>query len=287
MRFLLISDTHLGRREAGYNQQPDYTERSAAILAALQDWITTDGNIDFVMHGGDLLDATDVELMRQAAALYALTVPVYLCLGNHDLTEVDAVETWLSTAPGFFADDVHFEVVTDDAVVHVLPNHWGPIDYHWADVQEPRLSEAQVGRLESALLRYADRPQIICTHAPVAGVGTAQTGFETVHHPPAPAYQQYFLSLLDSHPTICAILTGHSHIGWVAKLGRCAAVSGSAFSESPFEFKLIEVTPARLSVRTFDLFSAVDFRAAYDFGRTYVQGRPCDRELELLLGPIG
>ena len=44
------------------------------------------GPVDFVLHGGDMIDSTREEHIDRAAEMFRLSVPVYLCLGNHDLT---------------------------------------------------------------------------------------------------------------------------------------------------------------------------------------------------------
>ena len=55
-------------------------------------------------------------------------------------------------------------------------------------------------------------------------------------------------------------------------------VTAPAFSESPFEAKLFEFnSDGVLSMKTVTFIDMVDFHANYDFDKTHVQGRVCDR----------
>ena len=57
------------------------------MLECLDKWIQSHPGIDFVLHGGDMVDLATVENIRAARDLFSLSVPVYLCLGNHDMTD--------------------------------------------------------------------------------------------------------------------------------------------------------------------------------------------------------
>jgi len=88
--------------------------------------------IDFVLHGGDMIDSATDENILAAAELFDLPVPVYLCLGNHDLTVPDALALWVKLAPGFFKDGKpDCTIMTNDCVIHVAPNHWDEIPFFW------------------------------------------------------------------------------------------------------------------------------------------------------------
>ena len=68
----------------GYRQQPGYPERRPELLALLDAWIRENPPIDFVLHGGDLIDGTTPANLRTAREFARLPVPVRLCLGNID-----------------------------------------------------------------------------------------------------------------------------------------------------------------------------------------------------------
>jgi hypothetical protein len=51
----------------------------------------------------------------------------------------------------------------------------------------------------------------------------------------------------------------------------------SALVETPFEFKLFEVTPQKMAMQTISLRTSVDFDAEPDPAKSFVQGRNEDR----------
>jgi hypothetical protein len=281
-RFLFVTDTHFGAGPMGYCQQPAYPEQLDALLALLQGWIARWGRIDFVLHGGDMLNECDPDLIQEAVSQFELSVPVYLCLGNHDLTDQAALERWLELAPGFFVDrSPHFEIASPDSVVHVVPNHWDEQDYHWQQVQRPRFRLEQLLRIESVVAQYPDRLHVLCTHSPVWGIDPAQTGFDEAYHDPGPTFRECVLALLDRCPQIRCLLTGHNHINSLVRYGQACITSTAAFVEAPFEFKVVEVDAHGVSVSTHNLFSRIRFGATYDFDKTFVQGRLRDRHVTL------
>ena len=66
-RFIYIADTHVGTDKTGYKQQAKHPEMLPEIIAALRELICADGHIDFVLHGGDMIDETRSDTLTQAA----------------------------------------------------------------------------------------------------------------------------------------------------------------------------------------------------------------------------
>lgn len=267
--------------------QPGYPERLPELLRLLREWIARDGATDFVAHAGDIVDACRPELIREAVSAFRFEVPFYPCLGNHDLTRADARDCWLEGAPQWFAPgSIQFEIVRGDCVVQVVPNHWGETDFWWRDIQSPRFSEAQLARIDRVIARYPDRPHVLCTHSPVLGVSSAQTGLPEAVHVPPEGFRDTVLDLVRRHPQLCCVLSGHNHINTLAEREGSVLVSASAFASAPFEFKVIEVDGNALSVNTYELAAGVGFDADYDLDRAFVQGRPRDRDCTITLDAV-
>ena len=95
-KFLYIADTHLGANPMGYQKQRGYPERLPEILACLRAWLADEGGVDFILHGGDMVDSATADHIREAAEVFRFPVPVYLCLGNHDLTGEGSLDDWLA-----------------------------------------------------------------------------------------------------------------------------------------------------------------------------------------------
>jgi hypothetical protein len=72
-------------------------------------------------------------------------------------------------------------------------------------------------------------------------------------------------------------LGGHNHINTHGNIEGCHVVTASAFTEVPFEFKVIEVTAEGCAMMTVALWPYLDVAVDYNWDKTFVQGRACDR----------
>ncbi|MCK5843804.1 MAG: metallophosphoesterase [Victivallales bacterium] len=280
--FIYIADTHIGAGAAGYKQQPAFRSRMPEIIDALSDWMRKNGPVDFVLHGGDIIDETSEESIISAVELFGrLPAPTRLCLGNHDLTSLNASEEWLRLGANFFNDGSPvFTISQDDLAVHIVPTHWCEIPYHWnIAVQDARFSEDQLEKLETELSRNSEKIQVLATHNPVFGLPVEQTGFDKPHHAPNEAFTNTVLSILERHQTIKLVLGAHNHMNMRVERGGANFATASSLTETPFEFKHILAADGKLEMRTISLAEKLGFKAEYNFDKTFVQGRSIDREI--------
>lgn len=276
-RFIYLSDTHWGPGIGDYKLQPKYDQQLPGILAALRSWIDEHGAVDFVLHGGDLIHETSEDSITAAAGLLDLSVPVYLCLGNHDLTIPGALDEWLRLAPQLFGDEgPNYAVETADCMVHIMPNHYGPTPFLWENAQEPWFMGSQIEALEERIESHPGVTHLLLTHSPVHPIESDQSGFEDVFHQPPAAFTTTVTDLADRHGLAC-VLSAHSHANSVKQYKGVHYITTSSFVETPFEFKLFEVGNEGLVMETHSLWDRVDFRADYDWNSTFVQGRARDR----------
>lgn len=287
-RFIFLTDTHLGAANAvGYTQQPRRADQLPALLALLERWIARDAvaqrsrggePVSFILHGGDMVDEATPELVHAAAATFRLSVPVVLALGNHDVTERDAAALWLSEARRFFPDGGFVTTLSGEGwMVHVLPTQWCETPYLWEQAQHPHFLPEHVAALERKLAARPDAVHLLCAHGEVLGVPSEQIGrTEPYHVPPAP-YTAVVRDLLERYPQLRGVLGGHNHINTHGTIAGAHVITGSAFVETPFEFKVVDVGRGGWSMRTVALLPGVAFRAEYDWDRTFVQGRARDR----------
>jgi len=287
-RFLYVADTHLGAAPMGYTQQRGYPERLGEICRALVERVAAWGGVDFVLHGGDMVDAATDANIRAAAEVFDLPVPVHLCLGNHDLTAPDAVERWFALAPEFFVGgEPEYDVAADDCIIHVVPNHWCETPYFWRDAQDVRFSAEQTERLSLALDASPELPHVILTHSPVYGLPPEQTGLAGPHHAPPPSFTAQVSDILAGHDCVRCVLGGHSHMNMRVAQDGVEFVTVSALVETPFEFKLFEISSEKMSMSTVSLGPSLDFDGEYNESRAFVQGRPVDRSFSIDIGPGG
>ncbi len=282
-KFIYIADTHFGADPMGYQQQKGYPGELGRVVALLDEWIRKDGGIDFVLHGGDMIDSTTEANIRKAGKLFRFSVPVYLCLGNHDLTDPDALEMWMSLAPEFFPNGkANFSVRSGNCIVHITPNQWCDAPYYWDRQceQKPYFLSDQREGLETALAKHPEAIHIFSTHSPVWGVPPQQTGFDEPDEAPAGGFDRIVLEMVQQRPQIRCVLSAHSHINTHVEEEGVHFVTASALVETPFEFKVIEVESGTMRMSTVSLVSHAGFKSEYDYNKTYVQGRPKDRAFE-------
>jgi hypothetical protein len=268
----------------GYQQQKGYPEHLPELIGRLADYIKNRGDVECVVHGGDLVDRTDDTCLELAGLMRDLPVPFYLCLGNHDTTVPDALSQWLAAHPDYFPGGApDYSIALRDAVVHVMPTQWSADlpPYSWERELSPQFLPEQLTRLEQAVQSHAGVPQVVCTHSPVFAVPDVQTGLGAPFHEPPAAFTDIFRELRRRYPCVRLLLSAHNHVNSCRVEGGLAALTGSSFSETPFEFKVVTLDAAGLSLHTETLADTVSFPHAYDFDKTYVQGRRCDRHVEI------
>jgi 3',5'-cyclic-AMP phosphodiesterase len=284
-RFLYIADTHFGARPMMYEQQKGYPEALEQILSAVCEDLSANGGVDFILHGGDMVDATTEENILEAAKAFNLPVPVYLCLGNHDLTTPDAVEQWLELAPQFFANGApDYTVAAEHCVIHVTPNHWCNRPFYWENEQNAQFFAPQTEWLSHQLGKSLDLPHILLTHSSVYGLPVEQTALPQPYHCPNASFTAQVAGLAAAHENLKCVLGAHNHLNMRLNHDGVEFVTVSALVETPFEFKLFEVTPQRMQMSTISLASRLTFDGEYNQARSFVQGRPADRSLHIDVG---
>jgi 3',5'-cyclic AMP phosphodiesterase CpdA len=276
-RFLYMADSHWGAGESGYTMQPKTDVQLPAILVALRSWIEAHDPIDFVLHGGDMIHATSAASIEATSHHFDLPAPVYLCLGNHDLTSAGAVDDWLRIAPQFFGSAApDFAITTVDCMVHVIPNQYGTTPFLWADTQDPHFLPQQLETLEARLAAHPDKTHLLQTHSPIHAIEQRQSGLCEPFHEPPESFTATVCRLAEKYRITC-VLGAHSHVNMHKELDGVNYITVSSLVETPFEFKLFEVGPDTLSMQTHNLLDRVPFRADYNWNNTFVQGRACDR----------
>ena len=276
-KFLLISDTHWGSDSDGYKVQPKYGSKLPELLTALQDWIDENGSIDFILHGGDMIHTLDEESLTGANERFDLSIPVHLCLGNHDLTIKDGLSLWLDQSAQFFeGGSPDYAVETKDVTIHVIPNQYEEDAYYWGTEQNYHYKPSQLEILEARLTQAPHKPQVILTHCPVHAIEPSQSGLDKPFHEPPKNFTETVVSLAEEHNVAC-VLGAHSHANMHKELNGTHYVTVSSFVETPFEFKCFEVENGRIQMKTHNLWSRIGFDAEYNWDKTFAQGRACDR----------
>lgn len=281
-RFIYITDTHIGADPIGYHRQPAYPKKGFLFVRKLKE-VMTKQPIDFVIHGGDLVDSCEKNIIKEANHLFQFPMPMYLCLGNHDLDRPDALEIWLESAPNLFPKrKPNYKIVSKSCVIHIIPNHWEKDKrYYWEEKQDPFFSKDQLSSLEKNIKSYPDKVHVLVTHSTVFGVYPKQSGMDEIIHEAPATFRKQLNKLITKYPHVKLVLSGHSHINTIKNYKDAVFVSGSSLVETPFEYKLIEVTKDTIKITTHEL--PIDkngpFQPEYNHELCFVQGKEEDRNL--------
>ena len=282
MKFAFLSDTHLAAAPMMFSQQKGYPEKLNILIKLLAEKLK-DEDVSFVLHSGDIIDKTSPENIIKASDIFSsLGVPVYLSLGNHDVTEPDSYDLWKKHGGFLFPNGEPEYTISDGHLrIHVISTHWEDKLYYWATRQDAHFLSDRVKQLQDELNREPDAIHIICTHSPVFPVPAEQTGFDSPFHNPGSAFNNSVLSITDNCAGLKCVLSGHNHVNSCREYNGVYYVTASSFSETPFEFKIFDFDDKILSMKTVSLFQKTTFGYDYDFNRAFIQGREKDRSFNV------
>ena len=287
MKFLFISDTHVGSiNSVGFRQQARAIEQLPNITSLLKEEIDNDPQIKFIVHGGDIIEETTHENIKTAVECFDFPVPLYLTLGNHDLTDPNSLALWQEYGTVFFEKkNVTFSKHFDTFSLHIIPNQWGEETYYWKDCNlNASFLQEQLECLDKNIAKYPNNIHIIVTHSPVYGLSKEQTGLDEIFHDSNEEFKVIFDQILKKYPQVKLVLSGHNHANMNYKHNGVHFMTVASLTETPFEYKLIEVTPTQINVSTKSLASRLDIENHYDYDKTHIQGRRIDREAEIACG---
>jgi len=290
-RIAYITDLHVGGRPEGdWHPQPFNPDKLPAIFNALRAWLDRE-QVEVLIVGGDLVEAADQSRIETGIrSLATLERTVVMTLGNHDLVTPEkddrAMTLWrhaLCERDWLHIDDTHLALPGIDVLS--LNNHWLDKDDQpklvWipGGINRPAVTDAQFDWLDGKLAEHDDRPALLAIHAPLRGVPARLNAERATIDVPVTSYTQPLSALLDRHPRLRLVLSGHSHVCFTQHIGNRIESSTAAFTESPCDVRLIDVAPGSITVRT-DALHPPGIRPM-DQSRAWVGGDDGDRAFEL------
>jgi len=288
VRFVYLTDTHVGCDDTGYFLQPRHLGREEVLFQGLGRWLQ-ENDVSFVIHGGDLTDhGAAAEIDRADALCAMLDVPVYLCLGNHDLAQADSMQLWREAPCGLLPGGQDcFAADAGAARVLVVSHHWHPTaDYHWIsnEAQTPRLDARQIATLQG-LMRDAGKPVIAVTHAPLNAVPAEQCGGDEPFHAPHAPYLTSWQRLAAEHANLRLVLCGHNHAHSQHDHGSFVSCTTAAFGEGPTQIRLITVTQDQIEIKTIGLAEVLGLPVLSDADQAWCVGAATDHHFSIPLNP--
>ena len=285
-RILFLTDTHLGAAPDSWGRHPPRPDLLPTLFRALAERLRKDP-VDLVVHGGDLTSDGSRPQQEQAAALLdLLPAPSVLVLGNHDLQAEGAygrwTREWARLLPG-----TDYSLRCDEADLYVLCNQWRGAEtlpaYAWSELDRdiPCLTDQQLAWLERQLARRHDRPAIVAVHHQLHALPLALTGVKVVNSEAPPGYAAALSRVLDKHPRVRLVLTGHCHATCAVRAGERLVITTGAFCEPPFHYRLIEIKNASIAVTTHAAVDPAAIGAEMNPDNAWSTGRESDRTFVL------
>ena len=291
-RFVHLSDPHLAsERDGTWNNRflcsmmPALMQCLAGDLAALKP--------DFVLATGDIASTTTREAMHQARAqMDGLGVPYYPMGGNHDFVEEESRD-WFREA---FADRLpngKTYYSFDHNGLHFVVLDW---NWMWGDGSLHPESEAAIAKsmektlagarwaLPEDLLAWLDEdlrttgetPAIVAVHFPAVRIP------KRMHQPDMKdggclENGEELVALLQRHPRVKALFSGHVHVHFIVKVGGFTQVVTGALPEFPSEYRDVRVYPDRLEIHTRTLSDPSFAQRSLLPGNDWTRGTEQDR----------
>lgn len=234
--FALIGDTHVhfkGREEWMNIKMGDV---SPAMFAATLQELSKDG-IAFVMHGGDMTEsAVRDEFAMMSGLLKAHPLPVYGCMGNHDVY----FESSRPDARELLAD--HFPGGSLDYVLGKPPIRFVVLD---VEIEKPEMTEKKQEWLRQALAADTTTPTIFLWHyAPYNRAGVSSCGLRMFDW--SELGKSALLPIVQAAPNVFATLNGHDHWDEVNTLQGITHIQNAAFVEWPNSYRVFRVYADRM-----------------------------------------
>jgi len=280
---LFIADTHAGPERPGWSQQTCCRHLMPQIADGVGR-LARERGAGLVVHGGDVTDLAELQYAADMFDRFGTDVAV--CLGNHDLMTEGALKAWRALE----SDRVRFAplVIPVGCADLVLANcAWHGEDgvaMFW-DARPPAEAFAmeQAEWLDAALAAGdGARPTCVVIHAPLDPLPPRLTGEPDDIHLPVPLYVAAVSRVLDDHPRVRLVLSGHTHVNCATWHGRRVHVTTAAAIEVPFEVRLIRFGPKRIRIETLPAIATPE-GVEYDETKAWVGGQPEDRTIEIPL----
>ncbi len=235
-RFALIGDTHVRFEGRHLWMNLKMCEAVTAEFGATL-WALAREGIDFVMHGGDMTEnATRDEFALFAGIVGSQPLPVYGCMGNHDVylesSRPDALELLGDLFPG-------------GSLSYALPKP--PLRFVVLDVkiEEPEARDDQRAWLRDTLMADRQTPTIVVWHyAPFNRGGLSSCGFRL--HDWSVLGREAVLDIVRAAPNVVATLNGHDHWDEVNDLQGIHHIQNAAVVEWPNSYRVFRVYADRL-----------------------------------------
>jgi calcineurin-like phosphoesterase family protein len=268
MKLLHFTDSHLQlipSPESQFHVQPFWRGEAGVLFdrigraAEQSDAIVFTGD---ATHGGGKAEAG---LFFDLLAKAARGKPVFMVLGNHDVVNPRWKEHFYDQA-GRFSNITIADGIYPLGDIDVLLMHCGYVTadnrvepgWHPEIFPMPGLSDESAAQFDAALAA-GTRPIIAATHCPTHLLPPSASGFAGYVGSGMDDYRAKLNGLLDRHPQVRCMLSGHIHFNSSRVYGNGRVhQSLASVAEYPCQVRLVEMTPTKLESRLINLAAESD-----------------------------
>ncbi|MCB0208541.1 MAG: metallophosphoesterase [Anaerolineae bacterium] len=254
LHFAQISDIHFSSLGSHHELLSDH---ASDILAGIIADLNRQADLDFVLITGDLFDIADqAEFDQFQAAIKQLDKPYYIIPGNHDRRTLDRTagltrrdfarhfNPQFNQRPTAPEAQAGYWSITVDPQVQIIGLD-SIRDADWGGV----IDDLQLRWLEQELDTHSDKFVIVAVHHPLHKLAPVDdhpnfTKFVCSNGP-------QLLDVLDAHPQVKLVLTGHHHQTKVDNLGdrlHAAAPSTTIYPLAYRTFRLAQPDGGRWQI---------------------------------------
>ncbi|MGF1506417.1 MAG: metallophosphoesterase family protein [Anaerolineae bacterium] len=243
--FAHLTDIHLSAQSASWSTIDDEADD---LLRETIDRLNDTADLDFVVITGDVLDvAVPSELARFTALMDKLQAPWHFVPGNHD---------------GFIDPNHPDSFAPPQAVPSIAPRMMDPVPYaqkarwsrqvaagiqligldsRYADDWAGTIGDEQIAWLRDELETHRDDAVLIAVHHPLHQI-TPRNSEPYFKNFVADNAEQV-TAVLDEHPQVKMVLSGHHHANHIARIGARVHVATASLTGYPCAYRLIRFEP--------------------------------------------
>jgi 3',5'-cyclic AMP phosphodiesterase CpdA len=245
LHFAQLSDVHISSLGDHHDQ---LSGRAADFLTNIVTKLNQIDDLDFVLFTGDLFDVADQwELGRFQEIIHTLGKPYFIIPGNHDHRAAGQAE---GLTRHQFARHFNPQVNARPTAPDAQNGYWSMAlnsqvqligldsnrDEDWGGI----IDGPQMKWLENELSSHAGKLVIMAVHHPLHNLAPIDddpkwSNFVCDNGPE-------LLTLLDDHPQVKVVLTGHHHLTKIDKLGQRLHMACPALCLYPCAYRTFQLT---------------------------------------------
>ena len=252
-RFLQINDVHV-QQEGGFTH-PTYRDANRRAHWVIENLSNPEffPPLDFVLLNGDMIHQGTLESNRDAFAYWrtllpALPVPYYPVVGNHEVSQHEGDPLWEAPYVETYGEGKQFYAFVHREIAFIVFNNAGTGEGWGEEIYRSRYE-----RLKELLEEHTGTPTLIVCHIPVYPVRQEDVLAKSFGFHSWRTVEPEIGRLLEEHPSVIAILSGHLHLTGMTRQQGMAQIVFAGTASYPHDLGLFTVSQSAITVEALRL----------------------------------